>query len=259
MKKQMTYSYPVICELCGKEDIRSSSQQIFCKECGKRKDIERKKNWYIKNNPNAYKEREVKSCSVCGDVFSSSFNGVPYCNKHYLKMKLYGTVNYVRKSKNTYEIVGETAKVKTSKGVEFLVDAEDIESVIKHSWCCHNGYIISRINNKIVRLQRFLLDAPTELVVDHANHNPLDNRKSNLRLCTQTDNNRNTRLSKNNSSGYHGIRITSSGKFNVRITVNLQEIHIGNFETFEKAIQARNEFERTYFGEFAPHLNPESK
>lgn len=47
-----------------------------------------------------------------------------------------------------------------------------------------------------------------------------------------------------------GIRVTPFGKYNVRITCDRKEIHVGNYDSFEEAKQARIEAERKYYGEF---------
>lgn len=59
----------------------------------------------------------------------------------------------------------------------------------------HNGYVIFGHCNK--RLHREIMNCPEGLVVDHKNHNRLDNRRQNLRICTQKENSNNRKGSKN--------------------------------------------------------------
>jgi len=58
--------------------------------------------------------------------------------------------------------------------------------------------------------------------------------------------------------GHLGVRITKDGKFNVRIVADGIEHHIGNYDTLELAIEARNAAEDTYHGEFASHRGGEA-
>ncbi|MFJ7665583.1 HNH endonuclease [Lysinibacillus sp. NPDC097195] len=145
----------------------------------------------------------------------------------------------------------------THKGEDFIFDLEDLERVSKSSWCISKtGYLVARINKKNTKLHRYILDLdnPKE-VVDHINGNPMDNRKENLRICSNVQNTRNNKISKNNSTGYPGIRVMPSGRFRARIMVDRKEISLGTYDTFEEAKQARIKGELKYFGEFAPSLN----
>ena len=199
-------------------------------------------------------------CAICGIKNKGGYHaGIYYCNKHWLRIYLHGTPELQgRKIRSKFEIIGDICKITTSGGAEIIVDADDYEKVKDHSWCLNKlNYPVSRMsNNKLTRLSRFLLDLDSpNLVVDHINGNILDNRRANLRICTNTQNARNCKLSKNNTSGYPGVRMTSHGRYNARITFNRKGIHIGNYATFEEAVKARKEAEKKYFGEFAPCLS----
>lgn len=155
----------------------------------------------------------------------------------------------MKKNTNQYEI-----NIITKKGEKILIDIEDFEKVKKYSWCISKtGYPVANINGKVIKLHRYLLNVKnSKIIIDHKNRNPLDNRKSNLRICTQLENARNTTVSKNNNTGYLGISLTAQGKYRARITVNRKEIRLGNYEKIEDAINARKKAEKIYFGEFAP-------
>lgn len=160
-----------------------------------------------------------------------------------------------RQSTNTFIIQGDVMKIITKKGETILADAEDFDRLKKHSWCVsQTGYAVCCINNKIVRLHRYLFGlTDPKLCVDHKNHKQLDNRKCNLRVCTALENARNASGKK--SSKYPvGIRFTPSGKYLARIQVNNKEIRIGLFKKLEDAIKARHKAEIEYFGDFAQHL-----
>ena len=89
------------------------------------------------------------------------------------------------------------------------------------------------------------------IIVDHINGNTLDCRKQNLRLCNRTENNRNAKIRKDNTSGYKGVcfdKRTSSWR--VRISVDRKYIHIGRYKNIEDAYIAYCEASNKYHKEF---------
>ena len=69
------------------------------------------------------------------------------------------------------------------------VDSQDYELVARHSWYYRDGYALTKINNKEVRMHRYILQiTDPEIIVDHVNRNRLDNRRENLRPYTQIQN-----------------------------------------------------------------------
>ena len=201
----------------------------------------------------------IRECSCCGiRANGANYQGKFYCNKHWQRLYYHGTTELQgRKIRSKFEIIEKICKITTSKGAEIIVDASDYEKVKEHSWCISKtGYPVARINGKVIKLMRFLLELKNpEIVVDHINGDPFDNRRLNLRICKNSENTRNCGISKNNKSGYPGVRMTSHGRYNARITFNRKGIHIGNYATFEEAVKARKEAEKKYFGEFAPCLS----
>jgi len=242
------------CFKCGVEYLPSGTSSKYCSVCKIFMDKERKKQWYIKNNPNAYQEKPIRTCCICGEPFDSSFQGKPYCNKHYLRMYLYGRTDLkINQSKNPYQILDNYVELKTTKGVAFKIDKDDFEKVFKHTWCLsRTGYLVANLKGKVTKLHRYILSAPTSLLVDHINGDPMDNRKSNLRLCDDNHNTKNCKVGKSNTTGYPGISLAPNGKYRARIMVNRKEIALGWHDTFESALKARIEAEQKYFKEFAP-------
>ena len=82
-------------------------------------------------------------------------------------------------------------KEHTKEEIYFLVDKEDFEKISDRYWSQNcNGYIFSRKGNIRVFLHRYIMNlTERNLVVDHINHDILDNKKSNLRIATFTQNN----------------------------------------------------------------------
>lgn len=147
----------------------------------------------------------------------------------------------------------------------FIVDKEDIQKVKERAWSLSvYGYVTSSWNKKThrtenVRLHRFVLGMKKsdKRQVDHINRNKLDNRKSNLRICTASENNAHMALTKKNTSGHKGIYWTKypqDRQWNARISFNKKRIYIGAFATKEEASRAYNEAAKKYHGTFA-HLN----
>lgn len=179
-----------------------------------------------------------------------------YCAKHYQQIRIGGKI-FERTifDKNEYTTCGDITfgHVLTKKHSKvFIIDTEDLPRVQEHKWYIleHRGGYLRVVASKYkdittrimpprgMKLSRFLLNVtdPTTFV-DHINHNTLDNRKSNLRVCTNAENSRNQILSSNNTSGYKGV--TKAGnRWVAKISFNGKLIHLGTYNTPEEAAQA---------------------
>lgn len=139
--------------------------------------------------------------------------------------------------------------------VDVFLDDSDYDIVRRYKWYLNNniGYVSGFIDGKKVYLHRFIMGYPANKCVDHINRNKLDNRKSNLRICSTRENVINSKLSKNNTSGISGISFRDDrNKFRAYIMVNRKQIFLGYYSDIEDAIFARRQAEIKYFGEFAP-------
>ena len=90
--------------------------------------------------------------------------------------------------------------------------------------------------------------------VDHINGDGLDNRWSNLRQATSSENSQNRKMPNTNQVGMKGvIRVTRYGttKFEARIRVNGKQLHLGRFETAQEAHAAYCNAADKHFGAFA--------
>ena len=80
----------------------------------------------------------------------------------------------------------------------------------------------------------------------------MDNRKSNLRICSNQQNICNCELAKNNTSGVKGVYwAKDKQKWTVQVTINNKTKYIGRYSTLEEAIKAREEAAKKYYGEYA--------
>lgn len=123
-----------------------------------------------------------------------------------------------------------------------LVDEKDLENVKKYKWFLQNGYPATKIDGKIVKMHRYLLGITNPKVeIDHINHNILDNRRSNLRVCTHAQN------LKNRKGDCKGISLKPNGKYQVKVG----DKHVGMADTINQAKCMYNAYAQLYFGEFA--------
>lgn len=118
------------------------------------------------------------------------------------------------------------------------------------------GYIEIRIDKKLYRAHRlawlYSYGEWPERNIDHANGDPSDNRLSNLRLCSQSENAANSRRKSTNSSGVKGVYWNKqAGKWRARITKNYKTIEIGQFDRLEDAAAAYARTAEKVFGQFA--------
>ena len=186
------------------------------------------------------------------------------CSKHYTQLKRYGKIfKYSYKDKtNHIKILEDHAEIYLIDrnnevcGKE-LIDLDDVDKVKNIKWhksdLQRNTYYCISNNKTWKRLHRLIMNVTDpNIFVDHINHNGLDNRKSNLRICTNQENIRNCITPKNNKSGYKGIYwAKDKNKWTVQITLNNKTKYIGRYEKLEDAIAARKEAAKKYYGEFA--------
>lgn len=150
----------------------------------------------------------------------------------------------------------EVRKIPLTRGKFALVDAEDYESLIKHKWHFCGKYVATSLykngRKQEIYLHRFVVNAEAGKDVDHKNHNLLDNRKENLRICTRRENKANTQGVKKNTSGFKGVGFfKATSKWRAYIKVNYKFISLGHYKTKREAALAYNKAARYYFGEYA--------
>jgi hypothetical protein len=140
-----------------------------------------------------------------------------------------------------------------------LIDDADMSIVAPIKWrtqiCRYKDrewtYAVSKVGKKLLYMHRLILNAQKEEVVDHINHDTLDNRRSNIRICTQRQNMQNSVRPSNNTSGFKGVFFDKKYGWRVQIRVDGRKKEIGHFQTAELAAQAYDEAARKYHGEFA--------
>lgn len=163
------------------------------------------------------------------------------------------TLRRMLQKTNQYEFRGEIGVGYTAKGETFFFDAADFDKVKKYCWRKNEeGYIVSTVNRRNFYFHRLIMNASENEVVDHINHDTTDNRKSNLRCVSQSQNMQNARNSRRNVNGVKGVNWDKKwGMWFSRITVNHKTFYLGSYKTYEEAVAARKAAEEKYFGEFS--------
>lgn len=146
-------------------------------------------------------------------------------------------------------------EVTNKLGISFAVlyDKRDEDIIETYNWYVESSYSNIVISNPGLLLSRTLLKVTDpSLVVDHINGNPLDNRRCNLRICTQSENSANKKMYNNKSSVYKGVSwYKTYNKWRCSIGFKRQLIFIGYYDNEEDAAKAYDEKAKELFGEYA--------
>jgi hypothetical protein len=163
-------------------------------------------------------------------------------------------------------------EIELSKGLVAIVDDDDFDNLDQYYWFAAKSglthYAVGSLSRKptdlivspnrkrrpkgrggldhLVPMHRFVLAAPDDTEVDHINGNGLDNRRSNLRLASRSENMKNRRVFKSNKLGHKGIHFEkATGRYQVIISVS--------YPTLEEAVRERDRIFQLVHGS---HFNP---
>jgi hypothetical protein len=162
-----------------------------------------------------------------------------------------------------------------SQGIWTTVDAEDFEWLKGHDWSARKnvtGKFYGSRKGKIstgeflfMSLHRVILipienEETRRLLVDHRDRDPMNNRRSNLRLCSWNQNSQNRTKRRNCTSTYKGVHLHSKTKrlcWRSSFCLDGDIKFLGLFETEIEAALAYDEAAKTHYGEFAALNFPE--
>ena len=150
-----------------------------------------------------------------------------------------------------------------TQGKFAIVDDEDVARISNIKWHAHRERrgtfrAVNRVNfgsdqRRLVGIERIILQVPTRILIDHINHNPLDNRKDNLRWATYQQNSFNTRKGYvSTTSKFKGVNFAPHAKkWRAYIIAGRKRKHLGYFTNEQAAANAYDEAAKVNFGEFA--------
>lgn len=156
-------------------------------------------------------------------------------------------------------IVGNIALVPLTKGFYARIDLCDVEKVACWNWRAmernQNVYAVRQEyvggKSQTISMHRVIIDAPDGMQVDHIDRVGTNNIRSNLRLATASENQRNKGKYSNNKSGYKGVSFhKQSGKWQAQIRANGKINSLGLFTSPEQASLAYAEASLAMHGEF---------
>lgn len=138
-----------------------------------------------------------RKCSVpgCNKHAKYCLCSNPLCRRHYKNWQKRGDVNkdFIERTSNEINIVDSHIEIKlydaqgNSKAEVAYADLEDLDMIKNERWC-GSSYSYIRNSRTGLQMHRFVTNCPDGFVVDHLNHNRTDNRKTNLRICTESQN-----------------------------------------------------------------------
>lgn len=203
-------------------------------------------------------EKIIITCRKHGDFNQiprnhTSGKGCPKCKGDNVSIGLYNSnknkANIRLKNINQpkdYKIIP------LSNGMKSIIDNEDFDRVKDILWSYTGNYAY---NKKIGVMHRFIIKAKDGFEVDHKNGNQLDNRKSNLRECSHSQNGMNKGKSQGVSSKYIGVCLPKGrNKYVAYINKDGKRIPLGFFINEIEAAKAYDEAAIKHHGEFA-YLN----
>lgn len=153
--------------------------------------------------------------------------------------------------------------ISLTRGYFTKVDDEDYERLNEHKWHYKSDYktidggyavrtVVIRGKKICITMHRLLIESEKNMEIDHIDGNRLNNQKYNLRVVSRSDNMKNKKIYKNNTSGYKGVSWHKYMQVWVaRIGVSGKKVQLGCFRDPLEAARVYNNAAIKYFGEYA--------
>lgn len=210
-------------------------------------------------------------CEICGRETNRIYHiwGYTLCSKHMHQYHKYG--KFLDNNPRTNNDLNDFYQDKDNPNItyfnlynqknecigHFIVDTEDVSKIRYKKWRKSHGHVVTGLPAKGTQqdLTHILLDFdPKEdryIVIDHINGDALDNRKQNLRICTQGENCCNKKLASNNTSGFNGISYRKDkDRYDPEIRMQNKRCHLGYSKTLEEAVYRRYVAEELVFEDY---------
>lgn len=199
----------------------------------------------------------MKYCEICGSTHKiylrKEFNK-HLCYAHWYQLKYIGEIQHTNDIYNLkrFEFKDDICEIiiydkHHTEKCRAVIDIDDYEKVKDLKWWVDNkGYLKAHINNEKVRLHWLIFG----FKADHIDNNPLNNRKSNLRKVTESQNMMNQSKSTANTSGVKGVYwYKPYSTWKAQIKVDSKDRFLGYSETFDEAVRMRLREEAVLFKE----------
>jgi hypothetical protein len=152
---------------------------------------------------------------------------------------------------------GKVRRIPLGGGLFATVDARDYKRISRYKWCVLNKsgspYAVRRTEDgRMIYMHREIMRAPKGTVVDHLDHNTLNNRRCNLRVCTQAENQANAGP-RGSASGYVGVKRVGR-KWEAEINLQGKRYYLGRYEDPAEAARVRDRKAYELHGPYA-YLN----
>ena len=167
----------------------------------------------------------------------------------------------------SYVCLERMKTIPLTQGYETIVDDEDYEDLSEYKWFAqvreHRIYAARNTRSEesggsrtIIKMSRQIGRFQEDMVVDHKNGDALDNRRSNLRVCTFAENTRNRRKQSGSRSSYKGVsyrprKREDSKRWRVQVWSRGKRYDIGYFYTEEEAARAYDKESKRLHGDFS--------
>jgi len=170
--------------------------------------------------------------------------------------------NYLRRRLPTFRVAAPESNdpdiryISLTRGKHAIVDAADYPALAKYKWYAqgepgsHRFYACRTHRSRSFSMHRQIMKPPKGMVVDHINGNGLDNRRCNLRICTQLQNSQNTHRRRPGKSRYRGV-FPRGDKWQAAIQHDGESLYLGLFDDEVAAARARDRKALELAGEFA--------
>jgi len=216
------------CVACAKEfEVKPKTTGKYCSA----------KCWY------SVDRRTLRTCQRCGIMCfgkaNRKFCGKVCANKSFTKLR----------SESPLDVPG-CRWIGVGSEKHALVDDLDFEALSQHLWRLSKGAATTFVGGRLVQMHRMILTAPAGVLVDHANGNQLDNRRTNLRLATSAQNAHNS-IKKRGRSRFKGVYLDSNRKWSVSVRNSGRRRWLGAFVREVDAALAYDQAARELFGAFA--------